>query len=266
MKRAFALAAITVLTACAGTEANSRSIAKNSWCNPCQMPCQVGCVEIVKAKLIEPAAAVMFDPPGGEYTSTQLVALSSATPGAVIHYTTDGSTPTADSPIYTGPIAVDGNTTLQAVAIAPGAPASVVSASAYAVTLPPPPPPVVKKLELKESLRFATGTAIIAKTSYHLLDEVAAALKAHPDVKSVEIQGHTDDRGGAKMNQKLSQRRAEAVRKYLVSRGIAPDRLTAKGYGETQPIATNATAEGRKANRRVDFVVTQQGSAGENRS
>jgi outer membrane protein OmpA-like peptidoglycan-associated protein len=231
------------------------------------MPCQVGCVEVVKAKLIVPAAAVMFDPPGGEYTGTQLVALSSVTPGAVIHYTTDGSTPTADSPVYTGPITVDRNTTLQAIAIAPGAPASVVSYSAYAVTPPPPPPPPqIEKLELKATVVFATGTATIAKTSYQPLDEVAAALKDHPDVKSVEIQGHTDDRGGAKANLKLSQRRAEAVRKYLVSRGIAPGRLTAKGYGETRPIASNKTAEGRKANRRVDFVVTQQGAAGENRS
>jgi len=70
----------------------------------------------------------------------------------------------------------------------------------------------------------------------------------------VEIRGYTDNIGSWKYNLRLSQKRAEAVRQYLINRGIDPKRLRAVGYGEANPIATNATAKGRAENRRIEFV------------
>jgi OOP family OmpA-OmpF porin len=84
------------------------------------------------------------------------------------------------------------------------------------------------------------------------LDLVAEVLKKNPEVKG-EIQGHTDNVGSAEYNLKLSERRAASVKAYLVSKGIAAERLTAKGYGLTQPIASNDTKEGRAKNRRVQL-------------
>jgi outer membrane protein OmpA-like peptidoglycan-associated protein len=77
-------------------------------------------------------------------------------------------------------------------------------------------------------------------------------LKAWGDV-NIEVAGHTDSKGSDAYNMKLSQQRAEAVRNFLISRGVAADRLTAKGYGESQPVADNATEEGRFQNRRVEL-------------
>ncbi|HEX8909992.1 MAG TPA: OmpA family protein [Anaeromyxobacteraceae bacterium] len=278
MKRSLALVALLVVTACAGTEAAARRTAEQNYCNPCPMPCTMGCGPAAKAAPppaptppppppapapVEPAAAPTLSPPAGTYSEAQTVSLSSTTPGAVIHYTTDGSAPTADSPVYTGPFRVEKNANVQAIAIAPGAPASAVSSGEYAITPPPPPPPArvevtKEKLEIKEKVLFDTGKATIDQRSYSLLDEVADALKAHPEVKSVQVEGHTDNRGSAKLNKKLSQARAEAVRKYLIGKGIEANRLTAKGYGSSRPIADNKTAAGRDANRRVEFVITSR--------
>ena len=72
----------------------------------------------------------------------------------------------------------------------------------------------------------------------------------------VEVQGHTDDRGDDATNMTLSQGRAESVMEYLKGKGIDESRLTAKGYGETMPVATNKTRRGRNENRRVDFKLT----------
>ena len=74
----------------------------------------------------------------------------------------------------------------------------------------------------------------------------------------VEVQGHTDSQGDDDFNLKLSQRRAESVRLYLIKRGITSDRLDPKGYGETVPIADNRTSDGRAQNRRVEFVITSK--------
>lgn len=87
-----------------------------------------------------------------------------------------------------------------------------------------------------------------------LVDRLAAWLIAQPE-RTVEVAGHTDDEGPADGNQRLSQRRAEAAADYLVQQGVESTRVSAVGYGEDQPIASNATDEGRRANRRVDFVV-----------
>ena len=71
----------------------------------------------------------------------------------------------------------------------------------------------------------------------------------------VEVAGHTDAKGDSEINLKLSQRRADVIAKYLVNHGVAAEKIVARGYGETQPIADNETADGRKANRRIEFRV-----------
>jgi OOP family OmpA-OmpF porin len=111
------------------------------------------------------------------------------------------------------------------------------------------------KIELKQTVFFDTRRATIKRVSFPLLSEVAQALKDNPTIQ-VEIQGHTDSQGSDRANLRLSQKRAESVRSYLVQKGVARDRMVPKGYGETVPIADNRTAEGRSQNRRVEFVIT----------
>ena len=76
------------------------------------------------------------------------------------------------------------------------------------------------------------------------------------DSIKVEVDGHTDNTGSASVNARLSKQRAEAVRQYLIEHGVPEDRLTAKGYGPSKPIASNKTAEGRAQNRRVELTRT----------
>ena len=87
------------------------------------------------------------------------------------------------------------------------------------------------------------------------LDRLVKLMNDVPGLK-VEISGHTDNTGSAKSNQTLSQERAQAVVSYLTSKGIAASRMTAKGYGQDAPIATNDTADGRQQNRRTEFEIT----------
>jgi outer membrane protein OmpA-like peptidoglycan-associated protein len=115
-------------------------------------------------------------------------------------------------------------------------------------------------ITLSGSVLFASGKAELLPAAQAKLNEVATALtNQDPDAKIV-IEGHTDSRGSADLNQRLSQQRAEAVRNYLVSRGIASERVTAMGLGSAQSIADNASAEGRANNRRVEIVVRPSGS------
>jgi OOP family OmpA-OmpF porin len=100
---------------------------------------------------------------------------------------------------------------------------------------------------------FKTGRAEIGDSSYPLIAELARTMGAC--ATPIEIAVHTDSLGDAAVNLKLSQRRADAVRKALVQRGVRPDRLVAAGYGETQPVASNARESGRRENRRVEFRV-----------
>lgn len=103
-----------------------------------------------------------------------------------------------------------------------------------------------------EGVTFATGKSEITPESENTLRKALKTLQAHPDI-SVEISGHTDNVGSDASNQKLSERRANAVRDWLIREGINPDRITAVGYGESQPTATNSTPEGRQKNRRIEF-------------
>lgn len=111
------------------------------------------------------------------------------------------------------------------------------------------------KIIITEPVYFATGKDTILKQSYDILNEVTRVLEENPQIKLVRVEGHTDDRGNDDLNQKLSQRRANSVRTYLINKGIDRDRLEAVGYGETRPIAENETSEGRAKNRRVEFII-----------
>jgi OOP family OmpA-OmpF porin len=113
-------------------------------------------------------------------------------------------------------------------------------------------------LELKRKVHFADGRARIMPDSEPLLEEVAAVLAAHPEIKKIRIEGHTDDRGDRALNLRLSEDRAKSVQSFLVSRGVAASRLTAKGHGPDKPVAPNLTERGRDKNRRVEFVIVEQ--------
>jgi len=104
-----------------------------------------------------------------------------------------------------------------------------------------------------EGIEFATGKATISEKSAEILNKAYQTLKAYPEME-VEIQGYTDSVGSYKANKSLSQRRADAVRKYLIDLGVDSARIIAKGYGPENPIDTNDTAEGRAKNRRIEFV------------
>jgi len=103
-------------------------------------------------------------------------------------------------------------------------------------------------------IQFETGKSTIKKTSNPVLDEVAKVLKENPDY-NIDIKGHTDNVGDAQKNLTLSIDRAEAVKNYLVKKGIAESRMKIEGFGDTKPVADNNTAAGRTQNRRVEFVV-----------
>src|SRR5262249_50610305 len=104
-----------------------------------------------------------------------------------------------------------------------------------------------------EGVNFETNSATLTPEARVILDKVAQSLKDWPEVR-VEIGGHTDSRGSDAHNLKLSDARAHSVMTYLTEHGVASSRLTAKGYGEKKPIATNATEEGRSKNRRVELT------------
>ena len=107
-----------------------------------------------------------------------------------------------------------------------------------------------------KNLTFETGSAAIVGETKVEVDNLAAVLKAYPDV-NIEVQGYTDNTGNAEANVKLSQMRAEAVVASLTELGIAKERLTAKGYGAADPVATNDTDEGREQNRRIEVKVVR---------
>jgi len=111
----------------------------------------------------------------------------------------------------------------------------------------PPRPAVILK-----GVTFETGRSALTPTSYGVLDQVAAALVANPEIR-IEIAGYTDNTGSAAVNTRLATSRSLAVRIYLARKGVAPNRMVAKGYGPINPIATNTTAAGRAQNRRVEL-------------
>src|SRR5262249_42118360 len=105
---------------------------------------------------------------------------------------------------------------------------------------------------------FETDSAVLLDRSKALLDDVAKVLTDHPEITKVQIEGHTDSKASHRHNQKLSLERVASVKTYLVGKGIDASRLTTKGFGETKPIASNKTEEGRAKNRRVDFRIMKR--------
>jgi outer membrane protein OmpA-like peptidoglycan-associated protein len=111
------------------------------------------------------------------------------------------------------------------------------------------------ELALKQQIGFDTNSAEILPASDGLLRAIADLMLRNRDLTLIEIQGHTDNRGGQKHNQSLSQARAEAVRAWLVGAGVEASRLQARGYGQDQPLQANDTAGNRAKNRRVQFIL-----------
>ncbi len=109
-----------------------------------------------------------------------------------------------------------------------------------------------ERLNLSGTVYFDTGSARLVEESHDLLDEVALTLEGNPQIKLMRVEGHTDSQGSEAFNQKLSEDRAASVVAYLVSKGIAPGRLEAVGYGETRPISDDLDE-----NRRVEFVIVR---------
>jgi OOP family OmpA-OmpF porin len=101
-------------------------------------------------------------------------------------------------------------------------------------------------------VQFVTGSAALTKVAKAELNKAAKIMTEHPDIK-VSVEGHTDNTGRAASNQTLSEKRAAAVKAYIVAKGVAADRLQAKGFGSTKPVANNKTLAGRALNRRVEF-------------
>jgi OmpA-OmpF porin, OOP family len=115
-----------------------------------------------------------------------------------------------------------------------------------------------KEIKITQQIHFEFDKDIIRKESFPILDAVAEVLQKFPEMR-IEIQGHTDNKGSAPYNLKLSDRRAASVRKYLVAKGIAADRLVSHGYGLSRPLVPNDTEQNRALNRRVQFMRTEGG-------
>lgn len=114
-------------------------------------------------------------------------------------------------------------------------------------------------IRITQQIFFEFDRAVIRSVSFPILNTVAQVMRDYPTI-TIEVQGHTDDRGRDEYNMTLSAQRAEAVRVYLVQQGIDAGRLTSHGYGETRPIESNRTGQGRAVNRRVEFVRTDSGA------
>ena len=139
--------------------------------------------------------------------------------------------------------------------------------SAVAPPAPPPeaPPPAKKevkirdnRIEIGEKIQFAYDKAEVLSESFAILDELAKVIQENPHVQKVSIEGHASDEGEEQHNLILSKARAEAVRAYLIAKGVSADRLSSTGFGEGKPLVANDTPEGREKNRRVEFHITKQ--------
>ena len=113
-------------------------------------------------------------------------------------------------------------------------------------------------ITLSGAVIFKTGSSELRDLAKTQLSNVADALEGYPD-DPIVVEGHTDSQGSEGYNRKLSQKRADSVRSYLIGRGVAPDRITAVGKGENEPLASNDSAEGRANNRRVEIIVGSPG-------
>ena len=125
---------------------------------------------------------------------------------------------------------------------------------------PPPRAPKIeaKKITIDQTIHFDFDKYNIRSDASNILNDVAKVMQANPQVHKIRIESHTDAIGTDAYNMKLSQRRANATRDYLIKLGVDPNRLEAVGYGKSRPVATNKTAAGRAMNRRSEFNVIEQ--------
>jgi OmpA-OmpF porin, OOP family len=114
------------------------------------------------------------------------------------------------------------------------------------------------EITIKQQIQFELNSAVILPASTPLMEEIADVFIKTPRIKRVEVQGHTDNTGPTERNRVLSDDRSGAVRTWLVAHGVSPDRLVAKGFGDTKPLVPNVTAGNRAKNRRVQFVILEQ--------
>ena len=122
---------------------------------------------------------------------------------------------------------------------------------------PEPEAPVAQVVRVELDVKFDFDKSVVKPNSYSDVKNLAVFMAQYPDTR-VEVAGHTDSVGPDAYNQKLSQRRADAVKQVLVKDGVAPSRITSVGYGESRPVADNATEAGRAVNRRVEAAVETQ--------
>jgi outer membrane protein OmpA-like peptidoglycan-associated protein len=113
-----------------------------------------------------------------------------------------------------------------------------------------------KEIKITQQIHFEFDKDVIRRESYPILDAVAEVLQSNQAMR-IEVQGHTDNKGAAAYNLKLSDRRAASVRKYLVGKGVSSDRLVSHGYGLTRPLVPNDSEQNRALNRRVQFMRTE---------
>lgn len=118
---------------------------------------------------------------------------------------------------------------------------------------PPPPPPQAERIVLR-GVNFAFNSDVVDASSLVVLEVAAEALRNNPGVR-VKVEGYTDSIGADAYNMSLSERRAESVRRVLVEKGVPAPRLSAEGFGKSNPVASNATEDGRRLNRRVELKV-----------
>lgn len=138
------------------------------------------------------------------------------------------------------------------------APAPVPVAVAEPAPTPPPPPPApVTETVVLKGVNFCFDCDALSNEAKSILDGDAMAIVKHHPNATFEVAGHTDAVGSDRYNQNLSQRRANSVRAYLVEQGVDGSKMTAVGYGETQPVADNSTPAGRAENRRVELRFTE---------
>jgi outer membrane protein OmpA-like peptidoglycan-associated protein len=115
-----------------------------------------------------------------------------------------------------------------------------------------------KEITIKQQIQFGLDSAVILPDSFGLLTEIADSFIRHPEIRRVEVQGHTDNSGTPEHNKLLSEERAESVRAWLIAHGVGGDRIVAQGYGQEQPKVPNVTATMRAQNRRVQFIILDQ--------
>jgi outer membrane protein OmpA-like peptidoglycan-associated protein len=143
---------------------------------------------------------------------------------------------------------------------------AIAGTAAAPEAAPAPEPEPEKRVEVRdnkivinEKVQFELNSHRILEVSHSLLNEVAKVIKENPQIRAILVEGHASSEGSDSHNLSLSDRRAKAVMNYLTAKaGIDRKMLKAKGYGETKPIATNDTEEGREQNRRVEFTITDQ--------